>query len=106
MAKTYTTLPGPAMDKLEPYLKEHNIPFDQIWGPELAEHPVAVEACYFDGRYYIDRTICLITDMEPRVLAGIAERLSFGNSTHFTNKLTKEELDKYLPGFVEREQTT
>ena len=75
--KTYTTLPAAATPKLEEYFKNNNIAYSLIWGPELAEHPEAGEACYFRGHYIVDHTICVVTDMDPLDVTALAERLNF-----------------------------
>ncbi len=70
---TYTMLPAAAMGKLEPYLKENNIPYEEISVWDTPEN--LPEECVWHGHVMKKHLTCVKSNIPSDKLLKMAEEL-------------------------------
>ena len=71
--KTYTIVPAPTLEKLEPYLKENNIEYSLLYAPEIPKD--VPEVCTWHGHETHGHLVCVVSEMDPAELLKADEEL-------------------------------
>ena len=73
MEKTYTIVPAPTLELLEPYLKENNIEYRLLYGDDIPQD--VPEICIWHGRETHRHLVCVESTIDPEKLFKIDEGL-------------------------------
>ena len=76
--KTYTILPAPTMERLEPVLKEYNIVYRLLFNEDIPED--IPEECVWNGHSVMRHLVCVESEIDPVVLRRFDEDLHNGKN--------------------------
>ena len=71
--ETRTNLPGPILEKLEPWLKRNNIEYKVLYPNEIPEE--WEHGCVFRGRITMRHVVCIVSHMDSSDLTKTAEKM-------------------------------
>lgn len=76
MENTYTIVPAPTLEKLEPFLQENNIEYSLLYGKDIPKD--VPESCMWHGHEVHRHIVCVVSTLDPEKLLHADEDLHYG----------------------------